>query len=268
MRSSRHLVLVAIAAVALAVGVVQGTAGAGESGGAGDTTSGTSQAGLVAAGEQLFLTSCISCHGVDGVGTPNGPPLTAAGEANADFMLRTGRMPMASSDVQPPDKPVAYTDTEIRQLVAYVGSLGDGPPIPQLDLDAADVTNGGQLFRANCAPCHNASGIGGALSYGRHAPSLQETGLEQVAEAMRVGPGQMPRFGPDVLTDQEVNDIVAYVDYLQNPDDPGGLNLGYTGPVAEGFVALVIGLGALMLVIRWITRERRAAGAREGAPDA
>jgi hypothetical protein len=65
----------------------------------------------------------------------------------------------------------------------------------------------------------------------------------------------MPVFGPDVLSDAQLNDIATYVNYLQHPSDPGGLNLGYTGPVAEGFVALLFGVGGLILVIRWITRE-------------
>jgi ubiquinol-cytochrome c reductase cytochrome c subunit len=76
-----------------------------------------------------------------------------------------------------------------------------------------------------------------------------------VAEAIRTGPGQMPRFGSEVLTDGQVNAIVKYVQYLHEPESPGGLPLGYTGPVAEGFVALLVALGGLLLVARWITRE-------------
>lgn len=207
------------------------------------------------AGRELFSTSCVSCHGVDGRGTDLAPSLQGAGEASADFMLRTGRMPMAAPAIQPPVKPVAYTDTEIRQLVAYVGTLGKGPPIPDVDPGRGSLDDGGRLFLANCAPCHNSSAVGGALSYGRHAPSLQETPAVQVAEAIRTGPGQMPRFGDTVFSDEDVDSIVRYVEYLHVPDAPGGLPLGYTGPVSEGFVALLFGLAGLVFVIRWITRE-------------
>lgn len=257
-----------MAAVGLAVGLtllvlsVRAPAEAGESGGKGDPTrgngpvaAGQSQQELVAAGRQLYLTACVSCHGIDGEGSPGFPSLQASGEASADFYLRTGRMPMAAPAPQPPEKPPAYNDTEIRQLVAYVGSISQGPRIPDVETDRGDLSEGRALYLANCAPCHNSASIGGAISNGRYAPSLQQVEPTQVGEAIRIGPGQMPQFGRDVFTDQQVDSIARYVEYLHKPDDPGGLNLGYTGPVAEGFVALLFGLGALVLVIRWITRE-------------
>ncbi len=205
---------------------------------------------LVARGKELYLTGCVSCHGVGGVGTENGPPLLVSGEAAADFYLRTGRMPLAAPGQQPPQKPVAYDDAQIRALVAYVGSIGTGPPIPVVDPNRGDLDMGAELFLANCAACHNSAAIGGALSHGNYAPSLQNVATEQIAEAMRVGPGQMPRFGPEVFDQHQLNSIVRYVKYLHEPDDPGGLDLGYTGPVPEGFVAFLFGLGALIVAAR------------------
>jgi ubiquinol-cytochrome c reductase cytochrome c subunit len=225
---------------------------------------------LVARGKELYLTSCVSCHGVGGAGTEKGPPLLESGEAAADFYLRTGRMPLAVPGPQPPQKPVAYDDAQIRALVAYVGSIGVGPAIPVVDPNRGDLDQGAELFLANCAACHNSAGIGGALSHGNYAPSLQNVATEQIAEAMRVGPGQMPRFGPDVFDEHQVNSIVRYVKYLHAPDDPGGLDLGYTGPVPEGFVAFLFGLGALIIASRWITREKDdepPTGANPGAAE-
>jgi ubiquinol-cytochrome c reductase cytochrome c subunit len=210
-------------------------------------------------GRLLYLTACVNCHGDEGQGTANGPPLTASGEAKTDFYLRTGRMPLAVTGPQPPAKLPAFNDEQIRQLVAYVGSLcqpgNECTPIPGVDLERARIEAGQDLYLANCAPCHGSAAVGGALSLGRHAPSLQGTPPVQVAEAIRTGPGQMPRFGPEVLTDGQVNSIVRYVQYLHEPESPGGLSLGYTGPVAEGFVALLVALGVLLLTVRWITRE-------------
>lgn len=282
-RSAQALVavLVALVATALVLALRSGTAAdaAAEApavatrvptGGAGTIplTQSDLRAGQLQRGEELYLTSCVSCHGVRGVGgveidgTP-APALIASGEASASFYLQTGRMPLAAPSPQPPQKPVAYSQEQIQDLVTYVGSLCDTrtytcPPIPDVANPAGNLQDGGALFLANCAPCHNSVAIGGALSRGRHAPSLQETAPQQVGEAIRTGPGQMPQFGQKELSDEQVNSIVTYVQYLHSPDHPGGTPLGYTGPVSEGFVALLIGLGGLILIIRWITRESPA----------
>jgi ubiquinol-cytochrome c reductase cytochrome c subunit len=245
----------AVVVTTMSLFVMLRPAGAGESGAAGDPP-GADDPSLVAAGEQLYLTGCVSCHGVGGVGTAEYPSLVGVGAASADFYLRTGRMPLAYPVPQPPEKPEAYSDEEIRQLVAYVASLGPGPAIPVVDPDAGDLAMGGELFRENCQACHNSQGIGGALSYGRQAPSLLHVEPTQIAEAVRIGPGQMPVFEPETLSDQDLNSIIRYIQYLQDPDNAGGLRIGSTGPVSEGFVAWLVGLGTLLLVIRWITRER------------
>jgi ubiquinol-cytochrome c reductase cytochrome c subunit len=211
---------------------------------------------LVAAGRELFATGCSSCHGLAGEGSGNGPRIADAGEAAADFQLRTGRMPAADIEGQQPGKDPAYGDHEIQALVAYVGSLGDGPRIPDVDPARGDLANGGELYRANCAACHNASGIGGALSYGGEAPSVRDVGPVQVGEAMRTGPGQMPVFGPDSFSPQDLDDIARYVQELAEPSRRGGLSLGSVGPVTEGFVAVLFALGSIVLATRWITARR------------
>ncbi len=150
---------------------------------------------LVATGEQLYLTGCVSCHGVGGVGTDLGPTLVGVGAASADFYLTSGRMPAAQgTPAEPPRKQPAYSPDQIAALVAYVSTLGQGPAIPAVDLAGADVARGGVLFRANCASCHQSAGAGGALSYGQSAPDLKHATPTQVVEAMRIGPGQMPVF--------------------------------------------------------------------------
>jgi ubiquinol-cytochrome c reductase cytochrome c subunit len=266
-------VLAVLAGAALLL-VLRDAAGAGESGGAGgdDPSSSTPEDQLVADGEQLFLTSCVSCHGVGGVGSDLAPALVGVGEAAADFQLRTGRMPAAidQDGGQPPTKKAAYDDDEIEALVAYVGSLGEGPPIPDVQPARGDIVEGGDLYRANCAACHNAAGIGGALSSGDYAPSLSSIGATQIGEALRTGPGQMPKFSDDQFSDQQMDSIAAYVLYLQSPDDPGGFSLGGTGPTAEGFVAWVFGIGLAIIAALFVTREthRRKAKAStmEDAP--
>ncbi len=209
----------------------------------------------IAAGEELFATGCVSCHGAGGVGAPNGPSVVGAGAASAHFYLTTGRMPHTGTRTdQATRKAPAYTAEEIEDLVAYVASLGDGPPIPEADPGSGHLQEGGDLYRASCAACHSATGAGGALSFGQNAPSLDQATPVQVYEAMLVGPGQMPTFAGE-FSEEQINSIVAYVEELQRPHDPGGLSLGRVGPIPEGFVAIVIGTGATMLAAFLIGRR-------------
>lgn len=218
-----------------------------------------SQEELRAEGERLYETGCSGCHGeqgegvVTGTGRIQGPPLSQAGEASAYFYLSTGRMPMGSTAQQPQRKPRAYDEEQIAALVAYVASLGDGPAMPEISSDApVDLARGGEIYQQNCQACHGASGSGGALSYGRAAPALAPATIRETAAAVRAGPGQMPVFGPEVITDGELEDLLAYVDYLDHPEDPGGFPLGRVGPMPEGFIAWMVGLGALLALIVWI----------------
>jgi ubiquinol-cytochrome c reductase cytochrome c subunit len=205
---------------------------------------------------QLYVTGCSSCHGIDGGGTEDGPSLENAGAAAAFYYLETGRMPLADVDEQPKRKPPAYSEKDIELLVDYVAALGNGPVVPDVDRSRGDLAEGGELYRENCAPCHSAAGIGGALSYGRAAPSVHSAAPPVIGAAVRVGPGQMPEFGPDVISDDELDDVVRYVRYLASPPTPGGAALGGAGPIPEGFVAWLFGIGAVLLATRWIGRSR------------
>ncbi len=227
----------------------------------------------LAAGRELYVTGCASCHGPRGDGVTNpggnvlGPSLRQSGAAGAYYYLSTGRMPLADSNDQPARKPPAYTRAQIDDLVAYVASLGNGPAIPAVDIAKANLAEGGEIYRGNCQACHSASGSGGALSYGRAAPPLSKATPKQVGSAVRIGPGQMPVFGPDIISDRELDDLARYVVYLRHPADPGGLPIGRTGPIPEGFVAWLIGLVGLVIVVAWIGSRapvRRAGIGRRG----
>ena len=201
---------------------------------------------VIAAGQELFATGCVTCHGAQGQGLV-GPDIRGSGSAGAHFWLTTGRMPMANAEGQAVRKKPAYPPGEIEALVAYVASLGPGPAIPTIDPAVGSIQRGGELFRLNCAACHQAAGAGGALSYGRNAPSLIPPTAVQIAEAIRIGPGEMPHFTEAQLSDEEVQSVVQYVRYLQKADNPGGFSLGRIGPIPEGFAAIGIGLGGTAL---------------------
>lgn len=229
---------------------------------------------LLVEGAELYLTGCSSCHGVDGEGVRivepsdgiraeeidsgdgsgqlRGPSLRNAGGASAYYYLATGRMPLGNSDDQPVRKPPAYSPEEIDALVAFVDALGDGPDLPDVSIEDADVAEGGVVYRANCQACHSAFGSGGALSYGRSAPNLHSSDPTEVGAAVRAGPGQMPVFGPEAISDDSLDDVAAYVELLRSPPNEGGLQIGRNGPVPEGFVIWLFGIGGLLLVTTWI----------------
>lgn len=200
----------------------------------------------------LYLADCATCHGPRGLGTRRGPTLRGVGPASVDFMIRTGRMPLAGPHARMKRRTPTYSPQQMADLVAYAGSLtGRGPAIPSVDVAAGDVSQGGELYRLQCAACHSWAGTGGALE-GREAPPVTPASPVEIAEAVRTGPGTMPVFGRAALTDRQVTDVAAYVGTLRHPDNRGGSPLWYLGPVAEGAVAIVVGLGVAIAMSRFL----------------
>ncbi|MEA2486578.1 MAG: ubiquinol-cytochrome c reductase cytochrome c subunit [Actinomycetota bacterium] len=204
-------------------------------------------------GRVTFLRDCAYCHGADAAGTDRGPDLRDVGPASVDFMLSTGRMPVAYQTDDPERQPPEYDRGEIDAIVAYVTTLQTGGPgIPSFDLAAANLAEGNTLYTENCAACHSSAGIGAALTSGRVAPSLKSATPVEIAEAIRTGPGTMPVFATDTLSDEQMTAIVRYVVDIQHPENRGGADLGAIGPITEGLVAAALGLLVLILITRAI----------------
>ncbi|MFC8095037.1 c-type cytochrome [Streptomyces sp. NPDC057301] len=218
----------------------------------------TAQSLTIEEGKKLYAVGCASCHGTGGQGTSDGPSLVGVGAASVDFQVSTGRMPAATSQgAQVPKKKNIYSQAEIDQLAAYIASLGAGPAVPteeQYASEGADIGKGGELFRNNCAQCHNFTGKGGALTKGKYAPSLEGVDPKHIYEAMLTGPQNMPSFPDTTLSEQNKKDIIAYLHAVNSDEtvNPGGLELGGLGPVSEGLFAWIFGLGALIAVAVWV----------------
>jgi ubiquinol-cytochrome c reductase cytochrome c subunit len=211
----------------------------------------------------LYLQNCASCHGSQGQGTAVGPSLTGVGKASVDFYLRTGRMPLGEPGQQPMRQKPVFDEAQIQALVDYVGSWGNGPDIPQVST-TGDVRRGWELYTANCAACHAATGAGNAVGGGFVAVGLGQATDREIAEATIVGPGVMPKFSFDP---DDRDAIIAYIRYLRSTPPPGGAPIGGIGPVAEGFVAIVVGLTGVLLLVRFVGRRSHRDQPGAGEPD-
>ncbi|HYX75704.1 MAG TPA: c-type cytochrome [Gaiellaceae bacterium] len=214
------------------------------------------QTGEVTSGSHLYGRYCLSCHGANGMGViggqvdgqkREGPPLAGVGALAADFYLRTGYMPLRQVGKQPRRSRVLFSDTQIKALVAYVASLGHGPPVPTPHPERGSISEGLRLFTDHCAGCHQVVAEGGYLT-GGVAPPLDAATPRQVAQAIRIGPYLMPRFSPAQITPGQVDSIVRYVEYAKHPDDRGGWAIGHIGPVPEGLVTWFLAATALVAV--------------------
>lgn len=219
------------------------------------SSSKTNRSAQLATGKTLFDETCSSCHGSDAQGSAVAPNLRGVGAGTVDLWVSSGWMPLAVPTQQPLKKPPRYDRAETIDIAEYVASLDGykGFAIPSVNLKGASVASGFSIFAQNCAACHTITGAGDALSNGIVAPSLHDVTKTQVMEAVRTGPGNMPRFGTGILSKNQVNDVIAYVTKdIEHPNNPGGLGLGGVGPVAEGFVGLFIGVGLCVLAAYWI----------------
>ena len=256
MRTARSLALITIALAAL-TGLLAGLATARSQDRSPMGRPLAQPSPVLTSGAELYRQSCASCHGPDGSGTEYGPSLVGVGAASVDFQLSTGRMPFAGAPgTQARRKPVAFTPEQIDALVAHVvGLAGDrpaGPPIPEVTLSDELLSRGQAIFAGNCAPCHGATGNGGAVGGGALAPPLDQSTPVQTVEAMLTGPGQMPVFA---LADEDLDAVATYIEYLQGAPNPGGFSIGGIGPVPEGFVGWLVGMGLLLLVVIGVGRE-------------
>ena len=208
-------------------------------------------------GSQLYAGNCASCHGIAGEGVLKattrgsggvkeaGPPLKGVGALSADFYLRTGYMPLDHPGEQPWRTRVLFTPRELNALIAYVASLGQGPPVPRPNPAAGNLSRGFHLFTDHCAGCHQSVAEGGYVTDAR-VPKLKVATATQIAEAVRVGPYLMPRFSRKAISDRQLDSIIAYIQASKQPADRGGWGIGHIGPVPEGIVTWFIAAIALV----------------------
>ncbi|MBB3115021.1 c-type cytochrome [Corynebacterium bovis] len=234
-------------------------------------TANTDEAALVQQGKEIYQVACITCHGANLQGVRDrGPNLVGVGEGAVYFQVHSGRMPMLRNEAQAGRKAPRYNEQQTLALAAYVNANGGGPGIVRDadgsismeslrgennkngEIDPKDVARGSDLFRLNCASCHNFTGKGGALSGGKYAPPLGPANEQEIYQAMLTGPQNMPKFSDRQLTADEKKDIIAYIKSAKETPSQGGYDLGGIGPVTEGMLMWFVGIVVLIGAAMWI----------------
>ncbi len=219
-------------------------------------------------GATLYGLHCSTCHGADLAGTRGVPSLLAAGGASVDFYMTTGRMPLAlraadteagqsplgatmASGVQAYHVPALFDARQTAALDAYVDARARrSTVIPAVRLDRAKLQRGRSLFEDNCQACHGAAAQGATAGDQWIALPLDLANPTQIGEAIRIGPGVMPRFTSAQLPEADIDAIATYVRYLaEEPQTYGGAVMEYLGPISEGAVSAIVGIGLLFAVI-------------------
>lgn len=232
---------------------------------------------LIREGKNLYDTSCVTCHGNNLQGVKDrGPSLAGIGQGSVYFQVHSGRMPMTRNEAQVRRKPPKFNERQTLALAAYVHTKGGGTEIVTTDgkpvkadgsniamttlrgkgfdgnMKAEDIARGSELFRLNCASCHNFTGRGGALSSGKLAPPLDPANEQEIYQAMATGPQNMPKFSDRQLSPDEKKDIIAFVKNSGESLSPGGYGLGGFGPGTEGLFIWTVGIVALVGATLWI----------------
>lgn len=225
---------------------------------------------MIQEGKDLYDVACVTCHGANLQGVEGrGPSLIGVGSGAVYFQVHSGRMPMLRNEAQAARKTPRYTESQTLAIAAYVAANGGGPEIVYNEdgtvaqealrgahyngsIDPADVARGSDLFRLNCASCHNFTGRGGALSSGKYAPVLDPANEQEIYQAMLTGPQNMPKFSDRQLTADEKKDIIAFIKSAKETPSPGGWSLGGIGPVAEGMFMWLVGIVVVVAAALWI----------------
>ncbi|MGE0658156.1 MAG: cytochrome-c oxidase, cbb3-type subunit III [Reyranellaceae bacterium] len=175
-------------------------------------------------GRTLFMDNCAVCHGSSGAGQPGFPDLTARARlwgGAPETIAETIRVGINSNH---PDTRVSQMMSfgrdgiiepeAVRSVVAYVRSLSNQP---LGDVDRNRLSDGKQVFAANCASCHGADGRG-SREFG--APDLTDDtwiyggDANSIHVSVHYGrQGHMPHW-EGRLSPMEIKLLTLYVDAL------------------------------------------------------
>lgn len=167
----------------------------------------------------IYASSCVACHGADGLGTALAPALNdpAARAKSAEELTRTitfgspgTRMSAWSGQLSP---------EEIARMVTLIQRWDEIPlgtiPAPDVPIPttAESIARGGELYAANCARCHGPEGQGTPRAPALNVKSFLTQTNDQAMQLIISGgvPGTaMPAWG-DRMTEADIQAIVGFI---------------------------------------------------------
>ncbi len=214
-------------------------------------------ASFIAPGQALFASNCSSCHGREANGSTGvAPNLQGLGAGTVDFWVSTGRMPLANASIEPVRKPPRFNRLQTLEIAAWVQSLtpGVGTQVPDRQHRGPPTSRPATPSSPSTARPATPSPVQGTrwprapsprASIWPLRPRWSKPSGRVRATCPTSGPATSPtpRHGTSPPTSPAC---------IQHPANPGGFGLGGIGPVGEGFVGLLLGVGGLMLVCFWI----------------
>jgi mono/diheme cytochrome c family protein len=212
------------------------------SGGGSTTPAPSTVSEQVAFGAHAFLQfACAQCHGDRGAGgvSPDVPALTSIAQgltvAQLSSIIEHGAG--VSSDPTKPFMPIWHGIVSKKQVSALVAYMKAGfPAVPDataltVPQDQGDAVAGLILYqRYGCINCHGPNGLGGVpspASPDKTVPPISGPDFraefntpQKIADVIRSGSVigkapivSMPHWG-SILTDQQIRQLIAYIDTL------------------------------------------------------
>ncbi len=185
---------------------------------------------LAEVGQQLFVTTCVGCHGPKGDRIPIAP-LNAKGFLNAKTDVELKDVIAQGKGMMPPFAMSAggkLSDVDLDAIVAALRYRVE-------EQTALTARRGRDLYVANCLQCHGTEGNripGVELASARF---LQSVGDGGILIALAEGKGIMPAFGTSSGGSMGVPDIASLLIYMKTW---AGLNatsaMASTGMVGQG----------------------------------
>lgn len=167
----------------------------------------------------IYASSCVACHGADGLGTALAPALNdpAVRAKSTEELTRT--ITFGSPGTRMSAWSGQLTPEEIARMVTLIQRWDEIPlgtiPAPDVPIPttAESIARGGELYAANCARCHGPEGQGTPRAPALNVKSFLAQTNDQAMQWIISGgvPGTaMPAWG-DRMTEADIQAIVGFI---------------------------------------------------------